>query len=110
MNKFEINGKEYTAKAFGFNLMCDLEDMGVPMQRAGEKNFKFMRSYFSLCSGLSEEEAGQEMEMHIINGGTFEKLSDALSDEMDKSDFFRALMEGQESKNPESEEKTAKEK
>ena len=29
MKRFKINGKEYVAKSFDFNLICDLEDMGV---------------------------------------------------------------------------------
>lgn len=106
MNKFKVNEKEYTARVFDFNLMCDMEDMGVPLQQAGEKNFKFIRSYFSLCAGISEEEAGKEIEAHVISGGDLDDISNAMSEEMDKSDFFRALMERKNGENPENEAET----
>ena len=31
------------------------------------------------------------MEQHIISGGTCDEIMAAMSDEMEKSDFFRAL-------------------
>jgi hypothetical protein len=110
MNTFIVNGNEYTAKAFDFNLMCDLEDMGVPLQKAAEKNFKFIRSYFAICAGLSEEEAGKEIESHVISGGDMDSISDAMNEEMEKSDFFRALMERKKGEAPENEEKKTEKK
>ena len=37
MKTFEINGKEYSGKPFDFNLVCDLEDMGVSVESMEEK-------------------------------------------------------------------------
>lgn len=91
MNIFTINGKEYRAKAFDFNLICDLEDMGISLQEAGDKPMSMVRAYFGLCAGGGKEFAGKEMEAHIIGGGTFEGIMNAMSDEMEKSDFFRNL-------------------
>lgn len=91
MKTFKINGKEYKSRPFDFNLVCDLEDMGVPMQEMGRKQFSVTRAYFALCAGLSNKAAGKELEAHAIAGGTFEAINIALNDEMEKSDFFRTL-------------------
>ena len=97
MNKtFKINKKEYNAKPFDFNLVCDLEDMGVPMQEMGKKRMSATRAYLALCGGMSNEAAGKEIEQHIIAGGNLEEISQTLSDEMEKSDFFRTLIKTEE--------------
>ena len=92
MKTFTVNKKEYKAKPFDFNLVCDLEDMGISMREMNKKQMATMRSYFALCAGMSNEQAGKEMEDHVIAGGNFEEISTALNEEMDKSDFFRALI------------------
>lgn len=91
MNTFTVNGTEYKAKAFDFNLICDLEDMGISLEQAGNKPMSMVRAYFGLCAGKGKEFAGKEMEAHIIGGGTFDDIMNAMSDEMEKSDFFRNL-------------------
>lgn len=96
MKRFTVNGKQYDAKPFDFNLVCDLEDMGVSLQEMGRKHFSVTRAYFSLCAGLSVEEAGKELETHAISGGTFVEINGALNDEMEKSDFFRTLIKAEE--------------
>lgn len=91
MNTFTVNGTEYTAKPFDFNLVCDLEDMGVSLEKAGKKPMSMVRAYFGLCAGRGKEYAGKELEEHIIGGGKFDEIMTAMSDEMEKSDFFRNL-------------------
>lgn len=91
MKTFKVNGKEYKAKEFSFNLVCDLEDMGVSLQEASGKPMSMVRAYFALCTGKGKEYAGKEMEQHLINGGTFDEIMNVMSDEMEKSDFFRNL-------------------
>lgn len=91
MNTFIVNGKEYKAKPFDFNLVCDLEDMGISLEQASNKPMSMVRAYFGLCAGKGKELAGKEMESHIISGGTFDDIMTAMSAEMEKSDFFRNL-------------------
>lgn len=91
MSTFTVNGKEYKAKAFNFNLVCDLEEMGVALQDVQSKPMSMVRAYFILCSGKDKEFAGKEIESHIINGGTFEEIINAITAELEKSDFFRNL-------------------
>lgn len=91
MRTFTVNKKEYKARAFDFNLVCDLEDIGISLEEAGKKPMSLVRAYFGLCAGKGKEYAGKELESHIIGGGTFEDIMNAMSDEMEKSDFFRNL-------------------
>lgn len=95
---FSVNNKEYRAKAFDFNLVCDLEDMGISMNEMNKKQMSTVRAYFSLCAGMSNVQAGKEMEAHVIAGGNFEEITTALNEEMNKSDFFRALNKTAEEK------------
>lgn len=101
MKTFTINGTEYKAKPFDFNLVCDLEDMGISLEQAGNKPMSMVRAYFGLCAGKGKEFAGKEMEAHIIGGGKFDDIMTAMSDEMEKSDFFQSLNRGAETENAE---------
>lgn len=91
MNYFTINGKEYKAKEFDFNLICELEDMGISLEKAAEKPMSMVRAYFGICANMGKDRAGKEMEQHIIGGGKFDDIMKAMSAEMEKSDFFRQL-------------------
>lgn len=92
MKTFEINGKEYSGKPFDFNLVCDLEDMGVTIENMTEKVYGTVRAYIALCMNSSRAEAGREMEEHYINGGDFEEAAEVMTEEMEKSDFFQELI------------------
>lgn len=104
MNKFTINGTEYKAKPFDFNLVCDLEDMGISLKQAGSKPMSMARAYFGLCAEKGKEFAGKEMEAHIIGGGKFDDIIAAMSAEMEKSDFFQSLNKGAETEDAENQE------
>lgn len=91
MKTFEVNGKQYEGKAFDFNLVCDLEDMGVSLDDMQKKNLSLIRAYFGICAGLDAERAGAELQAHLISGKKFESITDVMSEELEKSDFFRAL-------------------
>lgn len=108
MRTFTVNRKEYKAKAFDFNLICDLEDMGISLETASSKPMSMVRAYFGLCAGKDKEYAGKEMEAHVIGGGSFEDIMKVMSDEMEKSDFFRNLNKKAEQEVTENAEKKSK--
>lgn len=105
MKTFTVNGKEYRAKEFDFNLMCDLEDMGMPVAEMSKKPSAAVRAYFALCAGKGKEFAGKEIEAHIIGGGSLEDVVIAMDEEMEKSDFFQALLQTAEAENGKSQRK-----
>lgn len=108
MRTFTVNGKEYKAKAFDFNMICDLEDMGISMEGAASKPMSLARAYFGLCTGKGREYAGKELEEHITSGGTLEDVMNVMSVEMESSDFFRALNKTAEEEAPKNQKKQGK--
>ena len=91
MRTFTVNGKVYTARPFDFNTICDLEDNGVSISQMRDKPMSMVRAYFMLCFNGSKEEAGKEIQAHVIAGGDFNAIYDAMGAEMNDSDFFQAL-------------------
>lgn len=92
MNKtFTINGNKYKAKEFDFELVCDLEDMGLSIDEMGKKPLSATRSYFALCAGLNKSTAAKEIQNHLIAGGTLEELNNVVSEAIENSDFFQAI-------------------
>lgn len=98
MKTFVLNGKAYPEKEIGFNMICDLERMGLPLDEIEKNPMSMLRYYVSTCIGSNEEYAGKEIENHIINGGDLSDIAGVLSDAMDASGFFQALSKGTEKK------------
>ena len=96
MNTFTVNGTEYNAKPFDFNLVCDLEDMGVSLEEMGKKKMSMVRAYFGLCAGKDSEFAGKELNAHFVGGGKFDGVIEVMNKEMEISDFFQTLIKGAE--------------
>lgn len=91
MNTFVINGKTYKAKDITFNFMCFLEEKDLPIEQIESKPMKFGREYLAYCGGLTSEQAGMEIDEHVINGGELSVLYDAMGEALDNSGFFRAM-------------------
>lgn len=91
MRRFTVNGKTYTARAFDFNTVCDLEDAGVSLEAMEEKPVSMIRAYFALCSGMGAADAGKQIELHLIGGGKMDDILNVMKEELNESDFFRAL-------------------
>lgn len=99
MKTFEINGKEYNARPFDFNLMCDFEDKGIQLEEMSRKSRAVLRAYFALCAGIGLEEAGEELENHFIGGGDFSDIQEVFGKEMEMSSFFQSIIKRAEKEN-----------
>lgn len=93
VNRFKVNNVTYTAKPFDFGMVCDLETFGVSISSASNMNMSFIRGYFAICADMTKEEAAAEIQEHMMKGGNLEDISNAMTKEMNESDFFRALAE-----------------
>lgn len=93
MKTIHINGKTYQGAEMTFNNVCRMEEMDAPVTLGQKVSFSLMRGYLALCMNTSKENAGEELEKHILNGGTFDELSDAMAEAIETSDFFRKLQE-----------------
>lgn len=98
-NIITINGNKVEAKAFDYNLMCDLEEMGAPMASMKSSPSNFTRAYIAICMGVTAEEAGLELQKYLIDGGKMETIVNVMNKQMEDSDFFQALSKGTEEKN-----------
>lgn len=98
MKTFTLADTILTAKPVDFNLIVDLEDMGVNLDDFRKKPMSMIRAYVSVCAESDTEYAGKLLEKHLIGGGTLKEVMTVFGEEMEKSDFFRALNEGTEKK------------
>ena len=98
--KFTVNKVVYTARPFDFDMVCELEDMGVTFERIDKMPMSLIRAYFAVCAGVSKEQAAELIQNHLINGGKLEDITEPMSNEMNNSDFFRALSEKKETDSP----------
>lgn len=106
MKTFVINDNKYVAKEIDFNAYCEFEDMGLSFfgSEMGRKGMSFLRGYLAYCGNISIEQAGKEMECHMINGGDFQQLSEIFAEEVENSSFFRAIKNQTEQMETETEE------
>ena len=109
---FTLNNRRYEAREFDFNLICDLQEMGIDiLDMSSLKNnpLSSIRAYTSLCVGADKELAGEEIQAHILNGGGFDEIMSAMQKKMEESDFFQALNKGPEEETQKSTPKKSKE-
>lgn len=99
-----INGKEYKNVPITFNTFCKLEEMGVDLKSIETKLFSSARAYAQLCMKKSAGAAGEEIEKHILNGGSINEIIEVFAKELEASDFFRALANQAATGNEEAEE------
>lgn len=88
---FSINNKTYQAKEFDFNLLCDLEEMGLSLDDIEKKPMSLIRTYLMFSAGISKEQAGKEIEEHIAKGGEITDIISIMSEMMSESGFFRSI-------------------
>ena len=106
MRTFTINGNQYKAAPFDFNLICDMEDMGFDIQKISERPRTATRAYLACCAGSDVTFAGSEIEKHLISGGNLEEMIAAMNHEMEQSDFFQYMQKTAEKETAENQTET----
>ena len=106
--KFTVNGKEYEGAKYNYNASCLFEEMGVAISDLGRKPQSVLRAYLAISGGMDLEEAGEEIEKHIIAGGTLGEMTSALNTELNESGFFKALLNAVNETPEETQEKKTK--
>lgn len=104
-NVFTVNGTAYLAKPFDFDMVCELEDMGVTFERIDKMPMSLIRAYFAICADVDKEQASSIIMKHMVGGGKLDDITDAMGKEMENSDFFRALSKNEEQTSTESKRK-----
>ena len=96
MRFITVNGQKYKARPMDLNAICDLEDMGVQLSDWNRKRMSFIRGYIGICMSTDMYTAGEELQKHLMNGGTIEEVSKVIAKEVEESDFFRSLQQNAE--------------
>lgn len=98
--KFKLNGKEIIAKPFSVNVMCDFEESGISIDKMQTMHISFIRAYLSVCLGCSVEQAGDELENHLLADGTLDDIMEVVGEMMKQSGFFRQASQTTTESNP----------
>jgi len=96
MVKVTINDVVYTVPELNFNAVCTLAEAGVDIMntKAMRKNVvNSARGIVAWIMDVEPEEAGNEIEQHVINGGTIDTIFEAFGKAVDESGFFSAMRE-----------------
>lgn len=96
MRFITVNGNRYNARPIDLNTICDLEDMGIQLSDWNRKRMSFIRGYIGICMGVDMYTAGNELQAHLVNGGTVEDYIKVIAKEVEESDFFRSLQQNAE--------------
>lgn len=94
--RFSVNNVSYIAKPFDFDMVCELEDMGVSFEKIDKLPLGLIRAYFAICANITKEQAATQIQAHLINGGKLDDITEPMAKEMNDSDFFRAMSENKE--------------
>lgn len=90
MEKLKVNGKVYPIKELDWEylVVCDME--GINANRIS--GVAGLTMFVAYCSGLDREEAGKEINDHVMNGGSLPELVDLYKKTLSESGFFRRLL------------------
>lgn len=95
MKNIKINNKDVVVKPLNYRAVSQLEEMGISLTDAEylKKNpLKFVNCAIAvLCYNGDLDLAIDEIDNHIINGGSFVELNELVIKEFEESDFFKAL-------------------
>ena len=92
--KLVINGTEYEYPEMDFNAICDLQENGVDVfnpKTMSKKPILTARAIVAWALGVDVEEAGEEIQKHIINGGNLDGLFTGFFEVVEESGFFKSL-------------------
>ena len=103
-----VNGKVYKARELDFNFLCELGEQGIELNELSKKILPATRVYIAYCMGVDVKVAGEAVNKHIINGGTFNDFIDVFNQKALESDFFRSLNRETETDQEEAPKKSTK--
>lgn len=94
MNKiFTLNNKEYEVDTkIDFGAICEMEEYGVDLMALAnsKQTFSQMRNITAYFTKLDLDEATEEINQHILNGGSINDLI-VLFNIIAESDFFQKM-------------------
>lgn len=100
MSVIKINQKNYEVPELVFAHMTQMEDMGFNVIELFRTNkiFSLATAFTGVVTGLDREDTEELLQQHILGGGNFEDIYKAFTDAMNKSAFFKKLLNIEEEK------------
>lgn len=86
-----INGHEYTVPAMDFKSMCKLEKMGINLSEMGNMPMTVMAGFMALAMNASLDEAMDEIQNHIADGGVIDDIATPFNKALEESGFLSGV-------------------
>lgn len=90
---FDLNGEKVLAKPFNTNTVCEFSERGLEVGDIVTKAIPTMRAYIGICLGVTDEEAGNKLDEHMNNGGSYSAINDVMNTQIENSGFMKGLIE-----------------
>lgn len=87
----KINGKSYCIPELSFNSICELEAMGVSITSMDKHIMMTVRGFVALAMGGDIAKAGDEIQQHLMNGGSLDEIMPEITKAVNESGFFQAM-------------------
>lgn len=91
-----INGRDFRIPVVGFGTVRRLEGYGIALSDVANNPSKKMLSIYNafvcITLNIEPEQADDLIEQHLLGGGTFDGWLEEISEAVDSSDFFQAMM------------------
>ena len=89
-----INGQSYPVPEVDFNAVCELQERGVDVMNPKsirKRHIPVARAIVAWIMDTDVEEAGIEIQEHILNGGDLAPIFEGFWKEVEESNFFKSL-------------------
>ena len=99
----EINGTVYDVPELNFNAIAELAENGIDIfdRKVGKKStLSIVRGIAAWIMGCDVEEAGNEIQAHMIENGDLPPIIDLFREEVNNSVFIKKLVEKKARKEP----------
>ena len=99
----EINGTVYDVPELNFNAIAELAENGIDIfdRKVGKKStLSVVRGIAAWIMGCDVEEAGNEIQAHMIENGDLPPIIDLFREEVNNSVFIKKLVEKKARKEP----------
>lgn len=91
-----LNNKPFQFAEVTFRAAVKFEkDYGLSLFNIGDNILSFIQAYVAYSSGLTEDQAGREIEYHIAHGGSFQELTEEAMATLKGSGFFSQMSRNQ---------------
>ena len=108
MEKLTVNGKVYPVKELTWKFLVILDKEGIDVERVS--GVAALNMFVAYCGDMTPQEAEEEINAHVLNGGNLNELVDTYNKALTDSGFFRRVLGLSANKEEEVEEKATESK